>query len=165
MRTHYEQIFRLVQAIVRNEHDARDICQEVWLTVWKQLPKFHHESKFTTWLHPIAVRRAIDHLRKRRRWYDRFLPFSTGDDTVESAPEPVTIDDARQNAENTERSAQLRQILDSLPPKLRAVLALREIEGLSYEEIAQVTGVPKGTVMSRLYHARRLLAQKLKDHL
>ncbi len=164
MRTHYEQVFRLVQAIVRNEHDARDICQEVWLTIWKQLPKFRGDAKFTTWLHPIAVRRAIDHLRKRQRWYNRFLPFSIGDDTIESAPEPVTTDDARQQAEGTERSAQLKQILDSLPPKLRAVLALREIEGLSYEEIAKVTAVPTGTVMSRLYHARRLLAQKLKDH-
>ena len=164
MRTHYEQIFRLVQAIVRNEHDARDICQDVWLTVWKQLPQFRGDAKLTTWLHPIAVRRAIDHLRKRQRWYNRFLPFSVGDDTVESAPEPVTTDDARQQTEGAERSAQLKLLLDSLPPKLRAVLALREIEGLSYEEIAKVTAVPTGTVMSRLYHARRLLAQKLKDH-
>jgi RNA polymerase sigma-70 factor (ECF subfamily) len=164
MRTHYEQVFRLIQAIVRNEHDARDVCQEVWLAIWKQLPGFRGDAKFTTWLHPIAVRRAVDHLRKRRRWYDRFLPFAVDDETVESAPEPATTDDARQQAEGTERSAHLRRILDSLPPKLRAVLALREVEGLSYEEIAKVTAIPTGTVMSRLYHARRLLAQKLKDH-
>ena len=53
MRGHYERIFRLVYAIVRQEADARDICQEVWLTVWRELPKFRGESKFTTWLHPI----------------------------------------------------------------------------------------------------------------
>lgn len=164
MRTHYESVFRLIQAIIRNEHDARDVCQEVWLTIWKQLPGFRGDAKFTTWVHPIAVRRAIDHLRKRQRWYDRFLPFSVADDTVESAPEPVTTNDARQQAEGNERSAHLRQILDTLPPKLRAVLALRELEGLSYEEIAKVTAVPTGTVMSRLHHARRLLTQKLKDH-
>jgi RNA polymerase sigma-70 factor (ECF subfamily) len=164
MRSHYEQVFRLIHAIVRNEHDARDVCQEVWLSIWKQLPRFRGDAKFTTWVHPIAVRRSIDHLRKRQRWYDRFLPFSVSDDTVESAPEPATQEDARQEAEGTERSAYLRKILDSLPPKLRAVLALRELEGLSYEEIAKVTAVPTGTVMSRLYHARRLLAQKLKDH-
>jgi RNA polymerase sigma-70 factor (ECF subfamily) len=164
MRSQYEKSFRLVYAIVRHEADARDICQEVWLTVWKQLPGFRGEAKFSTWLHPIATRRALDHLRKRRRWFDRFLPFTTGDDTVESAPEPFTTDDARQQTEGTERTAQLKRILDSLPPKLRAVLALREVQGLSYEEIAQATGIPAGTVMSRLYHARRLLAQKLKDH-
>ena len=162
MRAHYEPIFRLVYAIVRNEHDARDVCQEVWLTVWKQLPGFRGEARFTTWLHPIAMRRALDHLRKRRRWYDRFLPFSTGDDTVESAPEPVTTTDARQESEQAERLAALRLAVDALPPKLRAVLALREVQGLSYDEIARATGIPTGTVMSRLYHARRLLAQKLK---
>jgi len=167
MRTHYEQVFRLVHAIMRNEHDSRDVCQEVWLTIWKHLPKFRGDAKFTTWIHPIAVRRAIDHLRKRRRWYDRFLPFSveadTNADAVESAPEPSTTDDARQQTESAERITRLRRVLDSLPPKLRAVLALREVEGLSYEEIAKVTAIPTGTVMSRLYHARRLLAQKLKD--
>ncbi|MDB6165132.1 MAG: sigE 2 [Lacunisphaera sp.] len=160
MRAHYEPVFRLVYAIIRNEHDARDVCQEVWLTVWKQLPGFRGEAKFTTWLHPIATRRAVDHLRKRRRWYDRFIPFTTDDATVESAPEPVTTADARDEAEQGERSAQLRRVLDTLPPKLRAVLALREVQGLSYDEIARATGVPAGTVMSRLYHARRLLAQK-----
>ncbi len=163
MRTHYEQVFRLVYAIVRNEHDARDVCQEVWLTIWKQLPGFRGDAKFTTWLHPIAVRRAVDHLRKRRRWYDRFLPFDTGAATVESAPEPVTTTDARQDTEQAERLALLRRAIDALPPKLRAVLAMREVQGLSYDEIARASGIPTGTVMSRLYHARRILAQKLKD--
>ena len=162
MRAHYEPVFRLVYAIIRNEHDARDVCQEVWLTVWKQLPGFRGDAKFTTWLHPIATRRALDHLRKRRRWFDRFIPFAADNDAeVESAPEPATTTDARDEAEKSDRSAQLQRVLDTLPPKLRAVLALREIQGLSYDEIARATGVPAGTVMSRLYHARRLLAQKL----
>ena len=162
MRTHYERIFRLVYAMVRNEHDARDVCQEIWLTVWKQLPAFRGDAKFTTWLHPIATRRALDHLRKRRRWFDRFLPFSTGDSEIESAPEPISTDDARQQSEAADRSAQLTKALAALPPKLRAALALREIEGLSYAEISQATGITTGTVMSRLYHARRLLVKQLK---
>lgn len=162
MRSHYERIFRLVYAMVRHEHDARDVCQEIWLTVWKQLPGFRGDAKFSTWLHPIATRRALDHLRKRRRWFDRFLPFSNDDAEIESAPEPVSADDTRQQSEATDRSAQLKAAMDTLPPKLRAALALREIEGLSYEEIAQATGIPTGTVMSRLYHARRLLTQQLK---
>jgi RNA polymerase sigma-70 factor, ECF subfamily len=165
MRGHYEKTFRLVYAIVRHEADARDVCQEVWLTVWKQLPGFRGDARFSTWLHPIATRRALDHLRKRRRWYDRFLPFASGgEDTAGSSPEPVTTDDARQQSDAHERAAQLRQVLDSLPPKHRAVLALREVQGLSYEEIATATGIPAGTVMSRLYHARRLIVRKLKEN-
>jgi RNA polymerase sigma-70 factor (ECF subfamily) len=161
MRSHYERTFRLVYAIVRHDADARDVCQEIWLTVWRELPKFRGEARFSTWLHPIATRRALDHLRKRRRWFDRFLPFDLGDETAEAAPEPATTDDAGKQAESRERQAVLQAAIEALPPKLRAVLALREVEGLSYEEIAQATSIPTGTVMSRLYHARRLLAQKL----
>ena len=161
MRSHYERIFRLVYSIVRHEADARDVCQEIWLTVWRELPAFRGESRFSTWLHPIATRRSLDHLRKRRRWFDRFLPFDTGDAAVASAPEPATTDDAGQQAEDRDRKATLQAAIAALPPKLRAVLALREVEGLSYAEIAQATAIPTGTVMSRLYHARRLLAQKL----
>lgn len=161
MRTHYERIFRVIYAIVRNEADARDICQEVWVTVWRELPKFRGDSKFTTWLHPIATRRALDHLRKRRRWFDRFLPYGTGESDTLQVPEPSTTDDASKQAEGAERRAALQAALAALPPKLRAVLALREVEGLSYEEIAHAVAVPVGTVMSRLYHARRLLARKL----
>jgi RNA polymerase sigma-70 factor (ECF subfamily) len=163
MRAHYERTFRLVCAILHNEADARDVCQEVWLTVWKQLPTFRAESRFSTWLHPIATRRALDHLRRRRRWFDRFLPFGTGDDNAVEVAEPATTDNASNRAESNETIARVRAALASLPPKHRAVLALRELEGLSYEEIAKATGIPAGTVMSRLHHARRLLAEKLRD--
>ena len=160
MRGHYERTFRLVCAITHNETDTRDICQDVWLTVWKQLGTFRGDARFTTWLHTIATRRALDHLRKRRRWFDRFLPFDTGDSSTASDPEPSTTDDASQQLEVSENVARVRAALARLPPKHRAVLALRELEGLSYEEIAQSVGIPVGTVMSRLHQARRLLAEK-----
>lgn len=166
MRAHYEPVFRVVFGILRNEHDARDVSQEVWIKVWHELPNFRGEAKFTTWVHPIAVRKALDHLRKRRRWFDRFLPFaSAGEDTPPEAvvvAEPSTDATARDEAEGGERREQLHRALESLPPKHRAVLTLREVEHLSYEEIARATSLPIGTVMSRLYHARRMLAQKLK---
>lgn len=164
MRQYYEKTFRLVYAILQHEADARDVCQDVWLTVWRELPQFRGDAQFSTWLHPIATRRSLDHLRKRRRWFDRFLPFGRDDALVESVPEPVTTDDARSLSEDTERTERLRQLMAALPPRLRAVLALRVAEGLSYEEIAQVLSIPTGTVMSRLYHARRRLAQKLKEN-
>jgi RNA polymerase sigma-70 factor, ECF subfamily len=161
MRTHHERTFRLAHAIVHNEADARDIAQEVWLTVWKQLGTFRGDSRFTTWLHPIVTRKSLDHLRKRRRWFDRFLPFNTGDADAVEVPEPATTDDARSLHEGNETVERVRAAIAALPPKHRVVLALRELEGLSYEEIAAATGVPTGTVMSRLFHARKLLAEKL----
>lgn len=154
MRLHYERVFRLVYSILRNDADARDVSQDVWVAVWHQLPKFRGESCFTTWLHPIAVRRALDHLRKRRRWYERFLPFESNDVNEATVPAEAT-------ESISDQAAIARSALDSLPPRQRAVLALRELEELSYEEIAEVMKIPAGTVMSRLYHARRLLARKL----
>lgn len=170
MRTHYEPVFRLVNSILRDEHTARDVCQEVWLTVWKNLSSFRGDAKFSTWLHPIATRRAIDHLRSRKRWFNRFIPFmSEGDDNenraerTPAAPEARDESDPRQEMEAGERNARFERAIASLPPKHRAVLALREVQGLSYDEIAQNLGIARGTVMSRLFHARRLLVQKLGD--
>lgn len=164
MRAHHDRIYRLIYSIVRHEHDARDLSQEIWLTVWNKLPDFRGDARFTTWLHPIATRRALDHLRKRRRWFDRFLPFAQQGDgdapeTHAAATEAVSADDTRSISEQADRASLLNTALNRLPPKLRATLALRELEGLTYDQIAQATGVPTGTVMSRLHHARRLLVQ------
>lgn len=169
MRTHYEPVFRLVNSIIRDEHSARDVCQEVWLTIWKNIASFRGEAKFSTWVHPIATRRAIDHLRSRKRWLNRFLPFlpensndGSGDRPIGVA-EPAAAGDPRQDMEQGERTARFERAIASLPPKHRAVLALREIQGLSYDEIAANLDIARGTVMSRLFHARRLLVQKLGD--
>jgi RNA polymerase sigma-70 factor, ECF subfamily len=173
MRSHYEQVFRLVNSMLRDEHSARDVCQEIWLTVWKNIASFRGDAKFSTWVHPIATRRAIDHLRSRKRWFGRFIPFlsdtsssdteASGGDRVAAAPEAIEASDPRQDLEVRERNARFERAIASLPPKHRAVLALREIQGLSYDEIAANLGIARGTVMSRLFHARRLLVQKLGD--
>lgn len=170
MRGHYEPVFRLVNSMLRDEHSARDVCQEVWLTIWKNIGNFRGDAKFSTWIHPIATRRAIDHLRSRKRWFNRFIPFlserEAGDDSAErrvGAPEATDASDPRQDLEIVERNTRFERAIASLPPKHRAVLALREIQGLSYDEIAANLGIARGTVMSRLFHARRLLAQKLGD--
>lgn len=167
MQLHYEKVFRRVVAIVRNEHDSRDLCQEIWLKVWQQLSTFRGEARFSTWLYSLASRRALDHLRKRRRWFDRFLPFARGNDES-SDPEPAfePADPGahpRDQVEAQEKSRRIEEAMASLPPAFRAVLALREVEGLSYAEIAETLHCPIGTVMSRLHQARRLLLQKLKS--
>ncbi len=165
VRGYYERVFRTVVGVVRDEHEARDVCQEVWIAVWKNLGTFRGDAKFSTWVHPIAVRRAIDARRKRQKWLHRFLPFlAERDEAVETAPEPAaTGDDPRDASERTERTARFERALAALPEKHRSVLVLREVEGLSYEEIAQTIHCPPGTVMSRLFNARRLLAQKLEN--
>ena len=173
MRSHYEPVFRLVNSMLRDEHSARDVCQEIWLTVWKNIGAFRGDAKFSTWVHPIATRRAIDHLRGRKRWFNRFIPFASdtseaaseesGGDRIAAAAEATADSDPRQDVEMKEKNARFERAIASLPPKHRAVLALREVQGLSYDEIAENLGIARGTVMSRLFHARRLLVQKLGD--
>ena len=173
VRSHYEPVFRLVNSMLRDEHSARDVCQEIWVSIWKNLSSFRGDAKFSTWVHPIATRRAIDHLRGRKRWFNRFIPFASdtgaagdpdsGGDRVAAAPEAVALSDPRQDLEDQERKDRFERAIAALPPKHRAVLALREVQGLSYDEIAANLGIARGTVMSRLFHARRLLVQKLGD--
>jgi RNA polymerase sigma-70 factor (ECF subfamily) len=168
MQAHYEPTFRLVQSILHDEHAARDVCQEIWLSIWRNIGKFRGDAKFSTWIHPIAVRRAIDHLRSRNRRLSRFLPFLTGEESETDergprTPEPVAEGTPRDDAERDERKLRFERALESLPPKHRAVLALREVNGLSYDEIADALSIRRGTVMSRLFNARRMLAQKLGE--
>lgn len=166
MRSHYEATFRLVYSIIHDEHAARDVCQEVWLIIWRSLAKFRGDAKLTTWIHPIAVRRAIDHLRSRKRWRSRFLPFLSSDDENSDqpgprTPEPVAEGNPREEAIREEKNERFKRALATLPDKHRAVLALREVNGLSYDEIANALSIRRGTVMSRLFNARRMLVQKL----
>jgi RNA polymerase sigma-70 factor, ECF subfamily len=163
VRAHYEQVFRRVLAVTRNEHDARDVTQEVWVSVWQSLKNYRAESRFSTWLYAVATRRAIDHLRKQRRWLERFLPFLVNEETGESIEPPSPDSGPRDRMERTENDQRFERAIASLPPKHQAVLALREVEGLSYEEIARTLKCRTGTVMSRLFNARRQLAQKLGD--
>jgi RNA polymerase sigma-70 factor, ECF subfamily len=163
VRAHHERVFRRVVAIVRNEHDARDIAQEVWLTTWQSLGTYRGDAKFSTWLYAIATRRAIDHLRKRRRWFERFLPFLTSDNGGAEIEPASPAAGPREDLDLAERTARFERAISALPPKYQAVLALREIEGLGYDEIACTLKCRTGTVMSRLFNARRLLVQKLGD--
>jgi RNA polymerase sigma-70 factor (ECF subfamily) len=163
VRSHYERIYRRVFAITRNEHDARDICQEIWVSIWRSLSDFRGEAQFSTWLYAIATRRAIDHLRKRRRWFERFVPFLTSEDSGETLEPPSGDPGPREQAEHREGNLRFERAIAALPPKYQAVIALREVEGLSYEEIARTLKCRPGTVMSRLFTARRLLAQTLED--
>jgi RNA polymerase sigma-70 factor, ECF subfamily len=162
MLAHHALVYRRVLGIVGAAADADEVCQDVWLTVWRELPRFRGEARFTTWLFPIATRRALDQLRKRRRWFTRFLPFLANEEG-ETVFEPIDPADTRDATLQAERRQLLDRALAALPPLHRTALALREIEGLSYDEIAAELGIPRGTVMSRLFHARRLLARQLQE--
>jgi len=164
VRRHQARAFNLAYQIVRNREDALDISQEAFARAYTSLSTFKGEATFTTWLHRIVVNLAIDSVRRKQR-----VGIATYDDTRAVPEEPdadVAVgEDPATVLETKQVRALLARGIAQLPPAQRAVVVLREIEGMSYEEISRAVGCTLGTVMSRLFYARRRLQKILKAHL
>ncbi len=164
------RVLLVAQSIIGRREDAEDIVQEAFLKAFRNLSSFKGESSFYTWLYRIVFNLAIDEQRKRYR----HMETSTGDlHTLSSFAEQgkdgsnSALLSRGSDPENEFENSQLRQHLSeaikTLSPAHRAVIILREIDGLSYAEISDVVGCSKGTVMSRLHHARKKLQEALRE--
>jgi RNA polymerase sigma-70 factor (ECF subfamily) len=153
-----ERAFAVALGMVRNREDARDICQEAFLRMHRGIKTFGGEARIYTWLYRIIHNVAIDHLRRRR--VDVVPLEALGGEPAIAADESET--DPTRAIDTEERRERFKAALARLSAPHRAVLTLREVEGLSYKEIAAVVGCSIGTVMSRLFHARRRLLQALE---
>lgn len=154
-----KKIYHMSLRYTGNEHDAMDVTQEVFLRLFRFLPKFQEESRFSTWLYRIAVNANLDFLRRRTPDSDLSLDAEDEDGLA------YEISDARYEPESEAERAELRQAIcdgiQSLPPRMREIVVLRDISGLSYEEIGEVLGIEQGTVKSRLSRARSKLGALL----
>lgn len=154
------RLARLANSVVHNEEDALDIVQEALIKVYKALKSFRSSSTLYTWMYRIVMNHAIDKVRRRAK----VVMESTSDMLYEL---PDSVDTTRPDKESlrSELREKIFAAVDTLPEKQRKVVLLREVEGLSYKEIAQVTGCSEGTVMSRLYYGREQLQKLLKPYL
>jgi RNA polymerase sigma-70 factor, ECF subfamily len=143
-------LFGLAASLVGNAADAEDVVQETFSGAFRGLHAFRGDSSVKTWLTRILVRQVAAHLRGRKRAIRLVEARASGD--AAAAPSA----DARMD---------VREAVAKLSPEHREVVVLREFAGLSYEEIAQVLDVPRGTVESRLFRARREMQELLKDYL
>ena len=162
----YERrIYHVVYGMVRSQEDARDLAQDCFVKAFQNLHRFRLESKFYTWLCRIAMNLSIDHLRKMK--HRSHAAFDDERSASEGA-QVVRLSSRRDNpSENVARQQVYRQIMDaveSLPEDQKQVLVLRELEEMPYKEISEILGIPEGTVMSRLYYARRRLQELLSEH-
>jgi len=165
---HQRRAFALALTLVRDENDARELVQDAFLRVFKSLDGFQGTSSFFTWLYRIVTNLSIDLMRKPGRQTTDLEEARLGSD---EGPEPdaghllgrLSGADPADAIRRREIGDRLRQALDALPSYHRAVIVLREVDGLSYEEIAEVMQVSKGTIMSRLFHARQKLQRALAD--
>ena len=162
---HQRRAFALAFSLVREESDARELVQEAFLRVHKGLVNFQGTSSFFTWLYRIITNLSIDLLRKPGRLVAELDEQRTEQDETFDAPMLARLEgaDPVDVVRRKEIAARVQTALDALPPYHRGVIVLREVDGLSYEEMAQVMGVSKGTIMSRLFHARQKLQKVLAD--
>ena len=161
---HQRRALVLAMALVRDEQDAREVVQEAFLRVYRGIDRFHGTSSFFTWLYRIVTNLSIDLMRRPARreveWDDHLEQSEDADVSFLSKVAETDPFDAIRRQEIAER---IWQSLEDLPPYHRGVIVMREVNGMSYEEMAEAMGVSKGTIMSRLFHARQKLQRVLAD--
>jgi RNA polymerase sigma-70 factor (ECF subfamily) len=148
------RITSVVSGLLRDRDAVDDVVQETFVKAFYRIASFHGDSGLYTWLYRVAVNAAKDHMKRTRR-----RPASSLDEEV--APVVAPGEPAIERLEDRESRQRVRAAMEALPPKFRAVLVLREVEGLRYDEIAQVLAISVGTVESRLFRARKRLHDRL----
>ncbi len=163
VRKYQDRILTTIRRIVGHREDARDLAQEVFLRAFSRLATFRDGARFSTWLYAIALNQARSELRRRKARKNR-PPVSLdarGRDG-ERTPEPAdAADPPGEELGRRELHRLALRAIERLPAAAREVVVLRDMQGLSYEEIAEITGVPVGTVRSRLHRAREALRREL----
>lgn len=144
----HQDVYRLAVRMVGLQ-DAADVTQQAFLQVFRSIQQFNGRSRFETWLYRVAVNESLGHLRRKKRWRHHSLDWEPGEEPPDR--------------ERAERKELLEQSLERIDPVLRSIFLLREVEGLSYRDIAEATSIPEGTVGSRLNRARRELRKHLSD--
>jgi len=163
---HRGKVYAMIQNMIKNEADAWDLSQEVFLKVWKALPKFEARAQFSTWLYRVTHNVVYDWLRKKKldssgELEDSLLKPSEIAAGATTTPSSIARPD--EALMNNELGVKIRQALKTLNAEHRETILLREVQGFDYKEIAQIMNCSLGTVMSRLYYARKKLQTLLSD--
>ena len=161
----YEQrVYNVVYGMVRNQEDARDLAQDAFIKAYKNLHRFRLESSFYTWLYRIAMNVCIDFHRRRKLRRTEIFDEGIGARGSDGMIDPIHRKlDPGKDLERKQLREKIMAALDELPEEQKQIIVLREIDGMSYKEIADVLDIPEGTVMSRLFYARKKLQAALKD--
>lgn len=154
---HQRLVLHVVGRIIQRQEDVEDICQEVFIKVFRKLKRFRGESRLSTWIAAIAYNTSISHIRKEMRKME-----SSYDETPSLMKDEKDSGLNQSGVEQQEIKKYLLEMIEQLPLHYRTVLTLFHLEEFSYREIEQITGMPEGTIKSYLSRARNLLKEKLE---
>lgn len=162
---YYKKIYNLAYRFVGDTEEANDLAQEIFTAAYQNLKKFRGDAKFSTWLFQIATNRGKNRFKYlKRRGY--FINRSQADSDDDKDSTPRAIPDTSTNPETMLASKQIQRLvqdaINELDPDHKEIVILRDIEGFSYDEIAQILNLPEGTTKSRLHRARMVVKDKLK---
>ncbi|MFA4987443.1 MAG: RNA polymerase sigma factor [Candidatus Brocadiia bacterium] len=161
---HSKTAVRIAYTVLGNEADAYDAAQDAFVKVLRNLERFSGRSSFSTWLYRIVYNAAMDIGRKRRHFVQHKVDDDSDDPDVEAEAQNMREDgkEPMEQMLRQERAKSVRKCLELLPQKYSVVIRFKDIEGLSYEEIATILGTTKGNVMSRLFYGREKLRALLE---
>lgn len=158
---HRDKIYGRAFSMMRNEDEAIDLSQEAWVKAWQRLAQFQGDSSFATWLTRITINLCLDQLRKNKRHRAESIEVLNEEAGGVERQMPVVTVNPTEGLERVELRARIDQALNQLSPEHRTVLVLHGFEDLEYKEIAKRMQCSIGTVMSRLFYARRKMAALL----
>lgn len=161
VKRHREKIFARAFSMLRNEDEAVDLSQEAWVKAWQRLNQFQGDSSFVTWITRIVINLCLDHLRKQKRQKTDSIEQMDEETGGVERQLPVITPNPTEKLERQELRVRINRALDQLSEEHRTVLVLHEFEEMEYKEIAKTMGCSIGTVMSRLFYARRRMASLL----
>jgi RNA polymerase sigma-70 factor, ECF subfamily len=153
-------IFALAYRVIGREEDARDVVQETFLRAFRALPGFKGQAKFSSWLYRIALNLCRDWIRRRRR--SPLVELPEGVDPVELAAESGPVESIEEVAARKELSEAVAEAMSLLPEEQRTAIVLKEYHGMTFQEIADLQGIPLSTVKTRLYQGLAVLRRSLE---
>jgi len=158
VKKYEKMVWFMVSRMILDEDEVKDICQEIFIKVYLSLDKFNFESKLSTWIATISYRFSLNHLKKRKK-----VSFSEINDEI-IIDSLASYDTPLQHLERNEKKTYIHNIINGLPIQYRTIVTLYHLNDFSYKEIAEITGIPDGTVKNYLFRARKILKDILKKN-
>jgi RNA polymerase sigma factor (sigma-70 family) len=159
IKQHERLVAHMVGRLVDRDEEREELCQDTFLRVYEKLSEFNFQSRLSTWIATIAYRYAINHLRKKK------IEISDIPEDERFTAHFISSDNPGESLEDQDQNDMVMRLIQQLPVQYKTVLTLYHVDGMSYPEIGEITGMPEGTVKNYLFRARNLLKEKVKNYL